>query len=56
MAYVVAGYTVVLGILFLYAAQLLWRRRRLVREAAALESPPVGPARSASGEGAVEPR
>ncbi len=31
MRYVVAGYVVVLGLLFLYAVQLAWRRRRLTR-------------------------
>jgi len=31
MNYVIAGYSIVLGILFLYAAQLVWRRRRLTR-------------------------
>ncbi len=31
MRYVVAGYCVVLGILFLYGVQLVWRRRRLTR-------------------------
>jgi hypothetical protein len=34
MGYVVAGYTIVLGILFLYGAQLAWRRRRLTRAVA----------------------
>ncbi len=34
MRYVVAGYIVVLGTLFLYAVQLAWRRRRLTRTAA----------------------
>jgi hypothetical protein len=38
MRYVVAGYVVVLGILFLYALQLAWRRRRLVRMAERIES------------------
>jgi hypothetical protein len=33
MSYVVAGYVVVLSLLFLYAAQLVWRRRRLTRAA-----------------------
>ncbi len=33
MSYVIAGYVVVLTILFLYGAQLLWRRRRLTRTA-----------------------
>ena len=31
MNYVIAGYTIVLGLLFLYAVQLVWRRRRLTR-------------------------
>jgi hypothetical protein len=31
MDYVVAGYTIVLSILFLYGVQLAWRRRRLNR-------------------------
>ena len=39
MRYVVAGYSIVLGILFLYGVQLVWRRRRLTR---AVE--PVSPA------------
>ncbi|MGD0311178.1 MAG: hypothetical protein ABSC90_01850 [Acidimicrobiales bacterium] len=34
MGYVVAGYVIVLGILFLYGAQLAWRRRRLTRAVA----------------------
>lgn len=31
MRYVEAGYSIVLGILFLYGVHLLWRRRRLTR-------------------------
>jgi len=31
MGYVVAGYSIVLGILFLYGLALVWRRRRLTR-------------------------
>jgi hypothetical protein len=31
MNYVVAGYSIVLSILFLYCVQLAWRRRRLTR-------------------------
>jgi hypothetical protein len=38
MNYVVAGYSIVLGILFLYGAQLLWRRRKLTRAALRVES------------------
>ncbi len=34
MRYVVAGYVFVLTVLFLYAVQLLWRRRRLARTVA----------------------
>jgi hypothetical protein len=48
--YVVAGYSIVLGILFLYAVQLIWRRRRLNRlvamteaDVAADERTPDGP-------------
>ncbi len=33
MGYVVAGYTIVLSILFLYGLSLAWRRRRLTRAA-----------------------
>ena len=31
MGYVVAGYVIVLSLLFLYGLQLTWRRRRLTR-------------------------
>jgi len=31
MRYVIAGYVVVLTLLFLYGVQLVWRRRRLNR-------------------------
>lgn len=31
MGYVQAGYSIVLGLLFLYALTLLWRRRRITR-------------------------
>ncbi len=31
MSYVVAGYVIVLSVLFLYGCQLVWRRRRLER-------------------------
>jgi hypothetical protein len=34
MNYVIAGYSIVLTILFLYGVQLLWRRRRLTRASA----------------------
>jgi hypothetical protein len=36
--YVVAGYSIVLGILFLYAVQLAWRRRRWTRLVARVEA------------------
>jgi hypothetical protein len=39
MGYVVAGYVIVLGILFLYGAQLAWRRHRLTRAVARVTSP-----------------
>ncbi len=38
MNYVVAGYSIVLGILFLYGVQLMWRRRKLTRAAVRVES------------------
>jgi hypothetical protein len=38
MNYVDAGYSIVLGILFLYAMQLMWRRRKLTRAAVRIES------------------
>ena len=31
MRYVIAGYTIILSLLFLYALQLVWRRQRLTR-------------------------
>ncbi len=34
MRYIVAGYVVILGLLFLYTVQLVWRRRRLTRAVA----------------------
>jgi hypothetical protein len=33
MRYVIAGYSIVLAILFFYGVQLAWRRRRLVKAA-----------------------
>jgi hypothetical protein len=38
MRYVIAGYVIVLGLLFLYAVQLTWRRRRLSRTVARIAS------------------
>lgn len=47
MKYVIAGYIVVLSILFLYAVQLVARRRRLNRLVAQVEAlrqaEPTGP-------------
>ncbi len=50
MSYVIAGYTIVLSILFLYSVQLVWRRRRLTRDAARVWSS-VGDAE----QGATQP-
>ena len=45
MRYVIAGYVFVLGLLALYAVQLVWRRRRLSRAVARVAGPePVAPA------------
>jgi len=38
MNYVIAGYSIVLSILFLYGVSLVWRRRRLTRAAARVEA------------------
>ncbi len=38
MRYVIAGYVVVLSILFLYGVQLVWRRRRLTRAVERVEA------------------
>ena len=53
MGYVVAGYVIVLLLLFLYAVQLVWRKRRLTRAverfellAAPGDEPGAGPAGS----------
>ena len=43
MSYAIAGYVVVLTILFLYGAQLLWRRRRLTRTAQSVAALAVAP-------------
>jgi hypothetical protein len=42
MSYVVAGYVVVLSVLFLYGAQLVWRRSRLIRAAERVEDAGAG--------------
>lgn len=34
MRYVIPGYVFILVVLFLYAVQLVWRRRRLIRAVA----------------------
>jgi hypothetical protein len=50
MGYVVAGYVIVLTILFLYGLQLVWRRRRLNRAVArVVEASPAKPAPGPSG-------
>ena len=41
MRYVIAGYTIILSLLFLYAVQLVWRRQRLTRAVARLEAAPA---------------
>jgi hypothetical protein len=50
MNYVDAGYSIVLGILFLYGVQLLWRRRRLTRAVRR-----IGSGRPGGGVGPVGP-
>jgi len=51
MRYVIAGYVVILTLLFLYAVQLAWRRRRLTRAVAratsAYPAPDAAPGRPA---------
>ncbi len=42
MGYVQAGYSIVLGILFLYGLQLVWRRRRLNRAVARVVAADAG--------------
>jgi hypothetical protein len=36
--YVIAGYSIVLAILFFYGVQLVWRRRRLTRLVSRVEA------------------
>ncbi len=38
MKYVASGYSITMGILFLYGVQLVWRRRRLTRAVQKVES------------------
>jgi hypothetical protein len=45
MGYVQAGYAIVLGILFLYGLQLVWRRRRLNRAVARVMAADAGAGR-----------
>jgi hypothetical protein len=42
MGYVVAGYAVVLSLLFLYGLQLVWRRRQLTRAGERVEMSGAG--------------
>jgi len=56
MRYIVAGYVVILSLLFLYSVQLVWRRRRLARAVARVvaagaghEGPTVGTLPAAGG-------
>ncbi len=51
MSYVVAGYVIVLTILFLYGVQLVWRRRRLTRAARRVEAYGVEVYGAANGTG-----
>jgi len=50
MGYVVAGYSIVLSLLFLYAAQLAWRRRRLTRAVERVAASEVGTENPAVGQ------
>ncbi|HEV3282203.1 MAG TPA: hypothetical protein VG032_11440 [Acidimicrobiales bacterium] len=56
MRYVVVGYAVVLGILFFYAVQLAWRRRRLTRAALRIEASSPEPGRSPGDAGPAADR
>jgi hypothetical protein len=51
MNYVIAGYSIVLSILFLYSVQLVWRRRRLTRAARRVEAYGVEVYGAANGTG-----
>ncbi|HEY7917724.1 MAG TPA: hypothetical protein VIC86_12175 [Acidimicrobiales bacterium] len=56
MGYVVAGYVIVLSLLFLYGVQLVWRRRRLTRAVERFEllaTPGDRPGDLPSGRGAA---
>jgi hypothetical protein len=54
MRYVIAGYVFVLATLFLYAVQLVWRRRRLTRAVARVTVAPV-PAGPVTAAGSTTP-
>jgi hypothetical protein len=47
--YVIAGYSIVLGLLFLYAVQLIWRRCRLNRLVALARSDAAADQRAEDG-------
>ena len=49
MRYIVAGYVVILGLLFLYAVQIVWRRRRLARAVARVVAEALDPAATTLG-------
>ena len=53
MRYIVAGYVVILGLLFLYAVQLVWRRRRLARAVARVVA--AGTAHGGTGDAVATP-
>jgi hypothetical protein len=55
MGYVVAGYVLVLSLLFLYGVQLAWRRRRLARAVARVAATDVGSPGGASGGSVAGP-
>jgi hypothetical protein len=55
MRYVIAGYVIVLGLLFLYGAQLAWRRRRLTRAVARVVSATTTPAVPATAAATTTP-
>ena len=51
MRYIVAGYVVILGLLFLYAVQIVWRRRRLARAVARVVATATATATAHDGAG-----
>ncbi|HVC66663.1 MAG TPA: hypothetical protein VND44_03640 [Acidimicrobiales bacterium] len=50
MRYIVAGYVVILGLLFLYAVQIVWRRRRLARAVARVVATATATAHDGAGD------